>query len=74
MAKQQFDRTKDHVNVGTIGHVKEKSIDEHALTDTGFAANEHDPAAAFRGLVDQACKQHQFAVTLKNQVVSLPLD
>ncbi len=46
MAKQKFERTKPHVNIGTIGHV------DHGKTTLTAAITHHGPVHLRRGAGD----------------------
>ena len=49
MAKEKFNRTKPHVNVGTIGHI------DHGKSTTTAAIV---AVQARRGLAENKCSQH----------------
>jgi len=64
MAKQKFDRSKPHVNVGTIGHI------DHGKTTLTAAITKvlqkHDPSVAFRSFdsIDNAPEEKARGITI----------
>ena len=64
MAKQKFERTKPHVNVGTIGHVDHgKTTLTAAITKCLAAKN---PNIAFRSFdsIDNAPEERERGITI----------
>src|SRR5216110_2999552 len=64
MAKEKFDRTKPHVNVGTIGHI------DHGKTTLTAAItkvlSKHNPKVAFRSFdsIDNAPEERERGITI----------
>ena len=64
MAKEKFDRTKPHVNVGTIGHI------DHGKTTLTAAItkvlSKHDPKIQFRSFdsIDNAPEERERGITI----------
>ena len=64
MAKEKFDRSKPHVNVGTIGHI------DHGKTTLTAAItkvlSKHDPKIAFRSFdsIDNAPEERERGITI----------
>ena len=64
MAKEKFDRTKPHVNVGTIGHI------DHGKTTLTAAItkvlSKHNPKIAFRSFdsIDNAPEERERGITI----------
>ncbi len=73
MAKQKFDRTKPHVNVGTIGHV------DHGKTTLTAAITQHcarkfgDKALAY-DLIDNAPEEQERGITINTRHVEYQSD
>ena len=64
MAKEKFDRTKPHVNVGTIGHVDHgKTTLTSAMT---LILNKHNPKIAYRSFdsIDKAPEEKERGITI----------
>ena len=64
MAKEKFDRSKPHVNVGTIGHI------DHGKTTLTAAITKvlakHDPKVSFRSFdsIDNAPEERERGITI----------
>ena len=64
MAKEKFDRSKPHVNIGTIGHI------DHGKTTTTAAItkvlSKHNPKVAFRSFdsIDNAPEERERGITI----------
>ena len=64
MAKEKFDRTKPHVNVGTIGHI------DHGKTTLTAAItkvlSKHNPKIKFRSFdsIDNAPEERERGITI----------
>src|SRR4026209_2170363 len=64
MAKEKFDRSKPHVNIGTIGHI------DHGKTTTTAAItkvlSKHNPKVAFRSFdsIDNAPDERERGITI----------
>ncbi|MGH9394076.1 MAG: GTP-binding protein, partial [Terriglobales bacterium] len=64
MAKEKFDRSKPHVNVGTIGHI------DHGKTTLTAAITKvlakHDPKNTFRSFdsIDNAPEERERGITI----------
>src|SRR5512135_2673296 len=64
MAKEKFDRSKPHVNVGTIGHI------DHGKTTLTAAItkvlSKHDPKIMFRSFdsIDNAPEERERGITI----------
>ncbi|HJZ11137.1 MAG TPA: GTP-binding protein, partial [Acidobacteriota bacterium] len=64
MAKEKFDRTKPHLNIGTIGHV------DHGKTTLTAAITKvlslHNPKVAFRSFdsIDKAPEEKERGITI----------
>src|ERR1039458_987648 len=64
MAKEKFDRSKPHVNVGTIGHI------DHGKTTLTAAItkvlSKHDPKIQFRSFdsIDNAPEERERGITI----------
>jgi elongation factor Tu len=64
MAKEKFDRTKPHVNVGTIGHI------DHGKTTLTAAItkvlSKHNPKITFRSFdsIDNAPEERERGITI----------
>ena len=64
MAKEKFDRSKPHVNIGTIGHI------DHGKTTTTAAITQvlskHNPKVAFRSFdsIDNAPEERERGITI----------
>src|SRR3970040_586344 len=74
MAKEKFDRTKPHVNVGTIGHVDHgKTTLTAAITKVLHAKN---PKVSFRPFdsIDNAPEERERGVTIAIQHVEYETD
>ena len=64
MAKEKFDRSKPHVNVGTIGHIDHgKTTLTAAITKT---LAKHNPKVAFRSFdsIDNAPEEKARGITI----------
>ena len=64
MAKEKFDRTKPHVNVGTIGHIDHgKTTLTAAITKT---LARHDPSVSYRSFdsIDNAPEERERGITI----------
>src|SRR3982074_701081 len=64
MAKEKFDRTKPHVNVGTIGHIDHgKTTLTAAITKT---LAKHNPKVLFRSFasIDNAPEERERGITI----------
>jgi len=64
MAKEKFERTKPHVNIGTIGHI------DHGKTTLTAAItkvlSKHNPKVAFRAFdtIDNAPEERERGITI----------
>ena len=64
MAKEKFERTKPHVNVGTIGHI------DHGKTTLTAAItkvlSKHNPKVTFRAIdsIDNAPEERERGITI----------
>jgi elongation factor Tu len=66
MAKQHFDRTKPHVNIGTIGHVDHgKTTLTAAITAVLSARLGLDPAVPFN-MIDKAPEEKERGITINS--------
>src|SRR5690242_18931640 len=69
MAKEQFDRTKPRVNVGTIGHI------DHGMTTLTAAITKvlqkHNPKIVFRTFdsIDNAPEERERGITIATALV-----
>ena len=73
MAKEKFDRTKPHVNIGTIGHVDHgKTTLTAAITKVLSLAN---PKVAFRSFdsIDKAPEEKERGITIAIAHVNMKL-
>ncbi len=69
MAKQHFDRTKDHVNIGTIGHVDHgKTTLTAAITKTLSLGNDKVEAMAY-DQIDNAPEEKARGITINTRHV-----
>ncbi len=69
MAKQHFDRTKDHVNIGTIGHVDHgKTTLTAAITKTLSLGNDNVEAMAY-DQIDNAPEERARGITINTRHV-----
>src|SRR5215472_11369451 len=72
MAKEKFDRSKPHVNVGTIGHI------DHGKTTLTAAItkvlSKHNPNIKFRSFdsIDNAPEERERGITIANAHVECP--
>ena len=72
MAKEKFDRSKPHVNVGTIGHI------DHGKTTLTAAItkvlSKHNPKIAFRSFdsIDNAPEERERGITIATAHVDCP--
>jgi len=64
MAKEKFERTKPHVNIGTIGHVDHgKTTLTAAITNTLAAGNDNVSARSFDS-IDNAPEERERGITI----------
>ena len=63
MAKEKFERTKPHVNVGTIGHVDHGKTTLTAAITTVLANAGHGSAVAF-DQIDKAPEERERGITI----------
>src|SRR5918993_219231 len=74
MAKEKFDRSKPHVNIGTIGHI------DHGKTTTTAAItkvlSKHNPKVAFRSFdsIDNAPEERERGITIATSHVEYETD
>ncbi len=69
MAKKKFDRTKDHVNIGTIGHVDHgKTTLTAAITKTLSLGNENVESMAY-DQIDNAPEEKARGITINTRHV-----
>ena len=72
MAKEKFDRSKPHVNVGTIGHI------DHGKTTLTAAITKvlqkHNPKNTFRSFdsIDNAPEERERGITIATAHVDCP--
>src|SRR6202142_4068359 len=72
MAKEKFDRSKPHVNVGTIGHI------DHGKTTLTAAItkvlSKHNPKNSFRSFdtIDNAPEERERGITISTSHVDCP--
>jgi elongation factor Tu len=64
MAKEKFERTKPHVNVGTIGHVDHGKTTLTAAITTALAANNPDVAVRSFDSIDNAPEERERGITI----------
>src|SRR2546429_9089035 len=64
MAKQKFERTKPHVNVGTIGHVDHGKTTLTAAITMVLAQNNPKIAVRDYGSVDNAPEERERGITI----------
>jgi len=63
MAKQKFERTKPHVNVGTIGHIDHGKTTLTAAITKVLAETQGGTAVAF-DQIDKAPEERQRGITI----------
>src|SRR6266540_3541197 len=72
MAKQKFERTKPHVNVGTIGHIDHgKTTLTAAITKVLSEQGTNTTATSFDE-IDKAPEEKQRGITINNAHVECP--
>jgi translation elongation factor EF-Tu-like GTPase len=70
MAKEKFDRSKPHVNIGTIGHIDHgKTTLTAAITKT---LSKHNPKVKFRSFdsIDNAPEEKARGITISAKVAA----
>ena len=75
MAKQKFERTKPHVNVGTIGHIDHgKTTLTAAITKVLSEKGGDDGRARLRRQIDKAPEERQRGITINTAHVEYETD
>ena len=70
MAKEKFERTKPHVNVGTIGHVDHGKTTLTAALTKVCAEARGGEAIAFEG-IDNAPEEKERGITIKSHPIQM---
>ena len=73
MAKQKFDRTKPHCNVGTIGHVDHGKTTLTAAITTVLADRQGGTAVAF-DMIDKAPEEKARGITINSAHIEYVFD
>ena len=74
MAKEKFDRSKPHINVGTIGHVDHGKTTLTAAITTTLAANNPKLAARSFDSIDNAPEERERGITIATAHVEYETD
>ena len=73
MAKQKFDRSKPHVNIGTIGHVDHGKTTTTAAITKRLAGKNGNEAVAFEN-IDKAPEERERGITINTAHVEYSTD
>ncbi|MDZ7835217.1 MAG: elongation factor Tu [Alkalibacterium sp.] len=73
MAKQKFDRTKQHMNIGTIGHVDHGKTTLTAAITTVLAKKGYAEAQAYDS-IDRAAEEKERGITISTSHVEYETD
>ncbi|CCX36395.1 elongation factor Tu [Clostridium sp. CAG:1000] len=65
MAKQKFDRSKEHVNIGTIGHV------DHGKTTLTAAITKYYGEFMDYDMIDKAPEERERGITINTAHVDI---
>ena len=72
MAKEKFDRSKEHANIGTIGHVDHGKTTLTAAIATVLAKN-GDSVAQSYDMIDNAPEEKERGITINTSLTNVTM-